>query len=316
MGPLLMLRGSRVSCISTFLNAERFLPEAIQSVLAQHHADWELLLVDDGSTDQSPRIAREYAARYPTKIRYLCHPQQANRGVSASRNLGMAHSGGNYLAFLDADDIWLPHKLGRQVAILQAYPAAAMVYGQVELWRSWQPSAVGQDSFVSLGVVPDRVIGQPRLLVNLLRFRYQTPVPSNTMICREVVDRIGGFEEEFRMYEDQAFFARVFLDYPVYVASEYWARYRQHADSASAWMANAVDNILAYCATRLAFLDWLAGYLSARRVRDPLIWLPLLKERWFCQHPQVSRARHRLRHEYWYAYHSLRQLVIRFGVVR
>jgi glycosyltransferase involved in cell wall biosynthesis len=299
----------QISCISTFLNAGRFLDEAIQSVLAQDHADWELLLVDDGSTDQSSTIAQHYAEQYPTKIRYLCHPNQANRGVSASRNLGIAHSRGAYLAFLDADDVWLPHKLSRQVALLQSNPEAAMVYGHVQLWHSWQPSAPKPDSFVSLGVTPDKVIGPPRLLENLLRFRYQTPVPSNTMIRREVIDRHGGFEEELRIYEDQAFFSKILFNEPVFVSSEYWARYRQHEDSACAWMDDVAAVASAYCSTKLAFLDWLAAYLSARSVRNPLIWLPLSKERWFCQRPQLTRTCHVLGHQYWNARSSISHFV-------
>lgn len=305
-----MIRGPLVSCITPFLNAERFLEEAIQSVLAQDYADWELLLIDDGAKDGSAKIAEEYARRHPTQIRYLCHPSRANRGVSAARNLGIAHIDPRaaYVAFLDADDVWLPHKLGRQVAIAQSHPEAAMVYGQVELWRSWQPDAPGPDSVVDLGVTPDRVILPPRLLRNLLLFKYQTPVPSNTLIRKQVLERIGGFQEEFRIYEDQALFAQIFLDHPVYVASERWVRYRQHADSASAWMANSVDNIAAYCATRLAFLDWLTALLSERGVRDPRIWLPLLKERAFCQRPALAKSRQLLQRQAWQIYLAARSI--------
>src|SRR5205809_3316024 len=75
-----------VSGTIIFLNAERFIDEAIQSVLAQTYENWELLLVDDGSTDGSTAIARSYAERYPAKIRYLEHPGHKNHGMSASRN--------------------------------------------------------------------------------------------------------------------------------------------------------------------------------------------------------------------------------------
>src|ERR687886_2833620 len=113
-----------VSNIVIFLDAGRFIQEAIESVFAQTHGTWELLLVDDGSTDDSTQIARRYAARCPEKVRYLEHPGHQNRGKEISRNLGISHAEGEYIAFLDADDVRLPHALEQQVAILNSYPEA------------------------------------------------------------------------------------------------------------------------------------------------------------------------------------------------
>src|SRR5262245_62219283 len=118
--------GPRVSVVIIFLDAERFLGEAVDSVFAQTYRDWELLLVDDGSTDGSGAIARQYAEANRNRVRYLAHSQHANRGMSASRNLGVQHAVGEYVAFLDSDDVWLPSILGDQVAILDAQADAAM----------------------------------------------------------------------------------------------------------------------------------------------------------------------------------------------
>src|SRR5689334_21837766 len=120
---------SLVSIIIPFLNAERFIEDAIESVRAQSYDAWELLLVDDGSTDSSTRLAQRYAQQHPQKVRYLQHDRHQNRGLSASRNLGISEARGEFIAFLDADDVWLPHKLARQRAILDSQPEAAMVYG-------------------------------------------------------------------------------------------------------------------------------------------------------------------------------------------
>src|SRR4051812_22103421 len=109
------MRSPAVSAIIIFLNAERFLSEAVESVIAQTHKDWELLLVDDGSADGSTTLAQGFAARHPDRVRYLEHPAHQNRGMSASRNLGLANSTGDHVAFLDADDVWLPHKLAEQL---------------------------------------------------------------------------------------------------------------------------------------------------------------------------------------------------------
>src|SRR5436309_14273345 len=98
-----------VSAVVPFFNAEKFIEDAIRSVLAQTYKAWELFLVDDGSKDGSTRIARDYAARHPANVRYLEHTDHRNLGKSASRNRAMQTASGKYVAFLDADDIWLPN---------------------------------------------------------------------------------------------------------------------------------------------------------------------------------------------------------------
>src|SRR5690606_18441467 len=110
-----------VSVITAFLNEERFLGEAIESVISQRYTDWELILVDDGSSDGSPVIALEYAARYPGKISCLRHEGGENKGLSASRNLGITRARGALIAFLDADDVWTPEKLEIQAGIMTAH---------------------------------------------------------------------------------------------------------------------------------------------------------------------------------------------------
>src|SRR5262245_41969518 len=108
-----------VSVIVNFFNEEKFLAEAVESVFNQTHTNWELLLVDDGSTDASSRIAQRYSEQYRGRVLYLEHQGHRNRGMSASRNLGIHHAKGEYITFLDADDIWLSTKLERQTAIMQ-----------------------------------------------------------------------------------------------------------------------------------------------------------------------------------------------------
>src|SRR4030095_6915955 len=108
-----------VSVILIFLDAEPFIQEAIESVFAQTYDHWELLLVDDGSSDGSTAIARHYVEQCPENVRYFEHQGHQNRGMNASRNLGLRHARGKYIALLDADDVWLPVKLEQQVAILE-----------------------------------------------------------------------------------------------------------------------------------------------------------------------------------------------------
>src|SRR5260370_1091989 len=149
-----------------FWNAEQFIREAVESVFAQSYADWELLLVDDGSTDASSGLARSYAACHPGRVRYLEHPGHQNRGMSASRNLGIRHALGRYIALLDADDVWLSAKLEQQVAILDSQPEAGMVCGPAQYWYSWSgnPEDIERDCVMRLCVRPYTLVRPPALL--------------------------------------------------------------------------------------------------------------------------------------------------------
>ena len=277
----------RVTCIMIFLDAERFITEAIESVLGQTFAGWELLLVDDGSRDASTATARYYASQHPTTIRYLEHEEHENRGMSAARNLGIRHARGEYVAFLDADDVWLPTKLEQQVAILDSQPAAAMVYGRTLIWCSWtgEPADLNRDHTLDLGVPPNTLVRPPTLFVLLLQNQVQTPTTCNAILRRRVFDSIGGFEESFPgMYEDQVFFAKVTLGEPVFVSDTCWAKYRQHPESHSARAAGDYHTI------RLPFLNWLEHYLRSAGVpRNAPPWRALQRELWPCRHPAWHR---------------------------
>jgi glycosyltransferase involved in cell wall biosynthesis len=277
-----------VSVIIIFLDAERFIEEAIESVIAQTYDAWELLLVDDGSADGSHARALRYVERYPEKVRYLEHAGHRNLGMSASRNLGIRHAKGRYVAWLDADDVWLPRKLERQVALLDSQPEAGMTYGPAEWWYSWSsPPQDGRRDFVlPLGQPADKLIRPPALLVQFLKSEGHSPCMCSILVRREVLDRTGGFEDRFRgLYEDQAFCAKICLDTPVFASSECWCRYRQHSASASALTQRAGQHRSA----RLLFLTWLASYLSARGTTDREVWRALEQERWRCRYPRVSR---------------------------
>jgi glycosyltransferase involved in cell wall biosynthesis len=254
-------RAPLVSVVIIFLDAGRFIREAIESVLEQTYQRWELLLVDDGSSDESTAIAREYAQRMPDQVRYLTHPGRENRGMSASRNLGIRHAAGTLVALLDADDLWLPEKLDRQVAILAAHPEVAMVYGPTQWWYGWtgMPGDEARDFIHDLGVTPDSVVEPPDLLLALLRDEGIAPCTCSMLIRRDILVEVGAFEESFRgLYEDQALCAKVCLRWPVFAAGECWYRYRQHPDSACA----VAERTGTRQGTRLVFLDWLARWLG------------------------------------------------------
>ncbi len=283
-----------VSVISIFLNGEAFFVEAIESVLAQTCQDFELLLVDDGSTDGSTRIAREYAARHPGRVRYLEHPGHANRGMSATRNLGIAAARGRTIAFIDADDVWRPEKLEEQLAIMAAHPGIGMVCGAVNYWRSWAPG--DQDVIVPTGHVTDRAVPPPEAMLALYPLgAAAAPCPSDLLLRADVVRAVGGFEAHFTgarmMYEDQGFLAKLYLAAPVYFSGRTWTLYRQHAASCVA----SVTGDGRYHEVRRYFLEWLETYVAARPDVDRRVAAALRRALRRYRRPRLDAALRRAR---------------------
>ncbi len=275
-----------VTVVVPVWNAERFLAEAIESVIAQTWPDWELLLADDGSTDRSPEIARSYADRHPGKIRCLEHPGRANRGESATRNLGLKAGKGDLFAFLDSDDVWLPEKLERQVPLLLARPEAGWLYGNTQYWfEGFEDSR--RDFAPPLGLPSGTLVEPPHLLTRFLRREATVPCTCGLLVRREAVERIGGFDESFRsMYADQVFYARLALAAPVLVDHGCWERYRQHPDSTCAVSKKEGTAREA----RRIYLTWLERTLEERGVSDPDLRRALRRELRAFRHPRLDRA--------------------------
>ncbi|MDJ0799404.1 MAG: glycosyltransferase [Calothrix sp. MO_167.B12] len=280
-----------VSCIIIFLNAgEKFFLEAIESIFAQTCNNWELLLVDDGSTDESTKIALHYAEKYAEKVRYLEHEGHQNCGMSAARNLGIRHAKGDYIAFLDADDVWLPNKLEEQIPILETHPEAAMLYGRTLFWYSWtgNPEDIERDCMTKTSVQFDTLIQPPTQLIPYLLDGGETyPCMCSVLIRSEVFRDIGAFEEEFRnANEDMVFHSKVFLNAQVFVSSKCWDWYRIHPNSywQSAPTIIRQDN---QKVERLKYLTWLEKYLSKQEIQNPAVYKALRKALFPYNHPQL-----------------------------
>ena len=246
-----------VSVITIFLNADRFIREAIDSVLAQDFTNFELILVDDGSSDDSSGIAREYADNFPEKVFYIEHGNHRNSGMSASRNLGIGHARGAYITFCDADDVWMPGKLSEQLKIFGSHPELGMVCGAAIYWRSWMG---GEDQIVLSGHVQNIPLHPPAACLAVDPLGGAVAPCNDLLVRRDVVLQVGGFEDHFTgLYEDQAFLAKVYLAMPVYFSSRVWLKYRQHSKSCVA----TADRNGQYDGARRRFLEWFAGYVQA-----------------------------------------------------
>jgi hypothetical protein len=174
------------------------------------------------------------------------------------------------VAFLDADDIWLPERLARGVALLQAHPEAAMAYGRTQYWYSWAQNAASPADWVQPhGFKADRTIGAPSLLAMHLLNEAALPCMGSLTVRRQAALDCGGFAEAFRgLYEDQAFLARICSRYAVFVAEECWDRYRQHPDSACSVAERRGDGR----AAEQCYLIWLGEHLEQQGLRGTRVW--------------------------------------------
>jgi glycosyltransferase involved in cell wall biosynthesis len=248
-----------------FLDEERFLADAIASVLEQDYERWELLLVDDGSVDQSSKIARSFAAR-DGRIRMLGHPGRKNRGMAASRSLALAHATGEVMSFLDADDAWFPDTLSRQVGLLERYEDAAMICASSLWWRSWD-GAEGDscDTVVARAPLRDAPIEPPGFAQALIRDGAAVPCNCSTAVRTADLRDLEGFDSTFRdLYEDQMLYAKFGLERRVVVSSECLGMYRQHPAQCCVRAAEAGT----LGAARRRFLEWLADWSEGRGLDD------------------------------------------------
>ena len=255
----------RVSVITPFLNNEAFLSEAIESVVAQTFEDWEYLLVDDGSGQAATGIAKWYAKQFPGRIRYFEHPGHLNCGISATRNLGVQNAHGEFIAFLDSDDIWLPSKLAEHVALLDANQTVGMVCGTTVEWKSWSS---GADRILPTGHRQDAVIYPPDAAIELYPLgKARAPSFSDVVFRADLVRRLGGFAEQFtKLYDDQVLLAKVYLSTPVFFCSTTSNKYRQHPASACATATKEQG-----LQSKLNFLEWLEQYLKTIDNVDPRV---------------------------------------------
>lgn len=285
-----------VSCIIIFLNGEAYIREAIDSVLAQNYTEWELFLVDDGTTDGATEIARSYAAAHPGRIFYTQHPGHENCGMSASRNAGLRLSRGEYVAFLDADDIWLPDRLTRHVDVMERHPEVAMSLAPTLLWSSWNKDNLPKsrpwlaaDMETELGL-PELAPLPPPAVARHYLANHGAGVPGicSLLIRRERLLEVGGFENSFRsLYEDQAMLFKIFLSFPVIVINDIQDYYRQHDGSA----CGQAGRISGDRQTRPIFLAWLQNYMIDRRIKDPEIWRTFRGEMLQFDNPAVYRMK-------------------------
>lgn len=219
----------KVSVIIPIYNAEKFISKTIESVIAQTYPDWEIIAVDDGSTDKTPAILNEYKKKLSKKLRIIT---QKNSGVSIARNTGIAAAEGKYIAFLDHDDLWTPEKLEKQVKLLDSNKELGLVYSD-----SYVIDGAGnlKKDTIFHGVKPFRGNVFNKLF-------YNNFIPCLTVVTRkEVLDKVGLFNLEYKIAEEYDLFLKIAERCSIDFIEQPLAKYRIHGESFSKNIEIAVD---------------------------------------------------------------------------
>jgi glycosyltransferase involved in cell wall biosynthesis len=193
---------AEVSVIIPTYNRARKVARAVASVLYQTYTDYELIVVDDGSRDNTG----ETLSLFPSRIIRLVH--DGNRGVSAARNTGITASGAPLIAFLDSDDYWLPEKLAVQVAFFKAHPKAMACQTQ-EIWIR-----------KGLRVNPRKKHLKPSGRIFVPSLKLCLVSPSAVMVRRSLLDEVDLFDEAFPVCEDYDLWLRVSCKYPIHLLNK------------------------------------------------------------------------------------------------
>ncbi|GAB4532315.1 MAG: hypothetical protein Fur0018_20870 [Anaerolineales bacterium] len=272
----------KISVYITSYNQKDVLSEAIESVLAQTLRPHQVIVVDDASTDGSREIIRGYAARYPNWITPVLH--ERNQGVAAARNSALAHVTGDYVAYLDGDDRYLPHKLAREAEALRTHPGAGIAFSDVYVIN---PQGQRIDRWTRSGRPPQG---------DIFPQTFARAFPGRRLFRNELVDfrawqqcGAGFYDPHLRMYEDYDLRIRLTKHLPTVYVDEPLSEYRRHEGSLrSAHPETYLQTFEYLCRKNAPLLDdlpaekraWVQRRLDAWRAEllRRMAWHALLEE--------------------------------------
>jgi len=203
-----------VSIIIPTYNHARFLQAAIESALRQTRPALEVIVVDDGSTDETPEILTQFDDR-------ICVRRQENRGPAAARNAGISAARGDFLLFLDSDDVLLPACVELLLARFEAEPSLGLVYSDVEFFDL-------EGTLVRVG--NDGLEGRVARELLLLERPVLSTTGSGIMVPRRVAEEVGGFDDRLRASEDWDFCYRIAARYPIGRVAQTLLHYTERRD--------------------------------------------------------------------------------------
>ena len=209
---------AQVSVVIPVFNGERFIAEAIRSVQEQTVRPLEVIVVDDGSRDSTEKVVRQCSGPVPVVYHY-----QENQGPGIARNRGVAHARGEWIAFLDADDVWYPDKLSVQMEHIRTYPKVDFFYSDFDVAQP--DGTVARRAVVSQFARPKKA--HWKKLSHIVFNGQPFPFPSTVLLRKSVFTRLTGFRSYMRQYfEDFELFARIAKDFSFHFIAQPLVRYR------------------------------------------------------------------------------------------
>jgi len=200
----------------TFNGATRgYLREAIESALSQRFESYELFIIDDGSTDHTRKVCEPYLE--DSRVHYIFQP---NRGPASARNAGIRASSGEFICFLDDDDLWKAEKLQRQIEYIDAQLSNFSNWGMVFTWVELidaQGNIIGYRGHQQTGL-----IYRDLFLGNII------DATSSVLVKREVLNQVGFFDEKNKQCEDWDMWLKIAKNYYIFPIKEYLVQYREH----------------------------------------------------------------------------------------
>ena len=234
-----------VSVVIAAYNAGAFITDTIKSVLDQTYRNFEVIVVDDGSTDRTAEIVRSFA---DDRIQLI---QQSNSGVAAARNLAIQQSSGEYIAPIDADDLWEPERLEKHVRCLESCDSSVGLVYSWSIYLNEAGGLKGYSPFGQLGAVEGDVLA-------VLVFYNFLDNASTTMFRRRCIQVVGNYNTELKTCEDWDLYLRIAEHYQFAIVPEYLISYRQHSGSLSN-----------QCATMAQFYELIMSRIYQRHPEMP-----------------------------------------------
>ena len=238
----------KVSIITPIHNAESTIAETAESVMRQDNVNWEWLFFEDASTDKSLQIL-EQLQKKDSRLRIIGQSEKS-MGPSYGRNRCIEESKGDLIAFLDADDLWLPEYLNKRIETHSAFPEVGMICGPAIYFGS------GQENVQDTGFIDSKLFKPSELILPFMTNIKGTPCPSGATIKKEVFERGIAFPKELRRGEDIAFFLLVNQHFAVFYDAAPIFKYRRHADSSTLRAVKSGD----FYEMELAFYKWLLEF--------------------------------------------------------
>lgn len=211
----------KVDVIIPAYNAAKYLAAALASVEAQTFEDWRIVLIDDGSTDNTAEVAAPFMERLEQRFTYI---RQENQGLPAARNTAIRNSSSEYMALLDSDDIWLPNRLAESLRYLESHPRVGVSHSSVAF--------VDETGEILKTFDTPQKHGEGMVAPYIYMRKLQLPCPTVTF-RRSCIEKVGLFDETMRATEDRDLWFRIALHFEVGFIPKVLAHYRVSAASMS-----------------------------------------------------------------------------------